>query len=290
MPVSSRLSIKEIAHLVDIFSTMGVEKVRLTGGEPLMRDGILDLVAELAANPRIKTLAMTTNGTRLRHVARDLRRSGLQALNISLDSLRSDRFERIAGRNKMRHVLAGIDEALAAGFPTLKLNVVVMRGVNDDELTDFVAFVRDKPIELRFIEFMPFSDNGWNERRLVPCQEMIDSLSEHYHLLPRLNADPSSTARLFSIEGWTGSIGFIPSMTLAFCGACNRLRLLADGSLKTCLFTPPSINLRDLLRLGASDQAIREQIHASVAGKPPEHPPLESLADFSSQEMTRIGG
>lgn len=285
------LSFAEITRLAALFAALGVRKIRLTGGEPILRRNLPDLIAALAAIPGLETLALTTNGVLLPELAPSLKSSGLQRLNVSLDTLRPDRFKRIALRPLHARVLAGIDAALAAGFAPLKLNVVVMGGVNDDELLDFVDLARNRPLHVRFIEYMPFKANRWGQAGFVPYAAMRRAIEARHRLIPHEPATSTAhTAKTFQVEGHCGSVGFITPMSESFCQACDRLRLTTDGRLKTCLFTPPSLSLRDALRGGASDELLASMIREALVGKHAVHPPLAELAALERESMIEIGG
>ena len=293
VPLSPRadiLTFSEIERLVRVMAGMGVNKVRLTGGEPLVRRGVAELVALLDAVPGIESVAMTTNGVRLKKEAAALRDAGLTTLNISLDTLRPARFAKLTRRNDFEKVIEGIDAAFEQGFPTIKLNTVVMRGVNCDELEDFVEFVRHRPIEVRFIEYMPFEGNGWSRADMVTYDDMMARLTRTYNLTPAPGQDPSAPARTFTIEGFQGKIGIIASMTQSFCAQCTRIRLTADGALKTCLFHNPEWNLRDMLRAGADDEVLQDAIRRAVHDKPEGHAALGVLEKQPNRSMVRIGG
>ncbi len=285
------LTFDEIEQISRIVAAAGVTKIRLTGGEPLVRKDLVSLVARLARIPGIETLGMTTNGVLLAHHARALKESGLTHLNVSLDTLRPERFSQIVQRDHYDDVIAGIHTALAVGFTPLKLNVVVMGGINDDELLDFVEFVHHRPVNVRFIEYMPFKFNRWNSASFVPFAEMKKKIEQHHELIPVTHSsDLSSVAKDFSIGGWTGTIGFITSMSEHFCSSCNRLRLTADGSLKSCLFHPAEINLRQTIRDGASNETIEGLIRSAVLLKPAEHVPVGQLVESDYGTMIDIGG
>lgn len=284
------LTFDEVVRIVRVGASAGVCKVRLTGGEPLVRRGIVDLVRAIAAVPGIRNVAMTSNGVRLASCARELRAAGLGTLNVSLDTLRPERFREITLREDFHEVCRGIEAALDAGFAPLKLNVVVLRGFNDDELVDFAELTRSAPLHVRFIEFMPFLDNRWAADSLVSYDEILATLRTRYELLPGARPDPSQPAEDFAIPGHVGRIGVIASITRPFCGDCSRLRLTADGSLKKCLFTPPGASLRDLIRSGASDTALLACMRRELWGKAAQHPAVEELVDLSRQAMIAIGG
>lgn len=283
------LTYEEIERLTRLFVEMGVDKVRLTGGEPTVRKGIDELIARLKSIEGLKTLLMTTNGFRLKGQAKRYREAGLDGLNISLDSLKKGRFHEITRQDSLEQVLAGIDAAIEVGFPSIKINVVAMAGINDDELGDFVEFVKDRPVEVRFIEFMPFHQNGWTAGGVLSFAEMKRRLSERYELVP-VETEPTAVAKEFRVEGHLGTLGFITSMTENFCSGCNRLRLTADGNMKNCLFSTTETDLRDQLRSGASDEELEATIRTCLDAKWKEHPPMERLVELHNRSMIQIGG
>jgi GTP 3',8-cyclase len=285
------MTFDEVERIAKIFVAMGINKIRLTGGEPLIRKSLTDLIARLSQISGVKILSMTTNGVLLSQYARELKSAGLTQLNVSLDTLRRDRFEQIALCQSFDKVMKGIDASLDAKFIPLKLNVVVMRGANDDELLDFVEFVRDRPINVRFIEYMPFKFNQWNHDSFIPCSIMQQQIQERYHLIPMKDEQkPFAVAKDFTIDGFLGMVSFITSMSDHFCEGCNRIRLTADGSVKSCLFYSAEINLKSALRGGASDEVLSDMIQCAVVLKPRVHPPLKELATLENQSMIEIGG
>jgi cyclic pyranopterin phosphate synthase len=234
---------------------------------------------------------MTTNGLLLAPQAAALRKAGLTKLNVSLDTFRAERFGQITLRPGLAQVLEGIEAALAAGFTPLKLNVVVMRGVNDDEVPDFVEFARERPVQVRFIEFMPFAGNAWSQDKLVTYAEIRASIAKHYELRRNpLDHDPHNTAREYVIEGFRGGVAFITSMTNDFCATCNRVRLTADGNLKACLFDNGELDVRSALRAGADDTALEALLRRAVQAKPAGHVPMEELSKQKNRSMITIGG
>lgn len=289
-PRAAILRFDEVVRVARVASEMGVTKVRLTGGEPLVRRGLPRLVHALAALPRIESVAMTTNGVLLSRFARLLRAAGLGSVNMSLDSLVPERFARITLRDHFDRVLAGLDAALAAGFVPLKINTVVIRGFNDDELPAFVELTRTKPVHVRFIEYMPFRDNRWARERLLSYDAMREILEQRYALEPVAPEDPAQPARDFQVPGYCGRVGIIASMTRPFCERCSRLRLTAEGALKSCLFHAPESGLRDALRAGITDDELADRIRAAVLGKPAGHAPLEELVAMDNRVMAEIGG
>lgn len=283
------LTLEEIARLARLFVANGVRKIRLTGGEPLVRSNIEWLVRELSSLPQLETLALTTNGTLLSNHAKRLRQSGLDRINISLDSLSRDCYARITGRDELPSVLEGIHAAELAGFQMIKLNSVVMAGVNDGELFDFVELTRDRPLHVRFIEYMPFPGNEWGQEKFVPWRTLRDSLRSCYPLIP-LDKASSDVARSFRVEGAMGTVSFISPLSDEFCADCNRIRLTADGSVKSCLLYPAEANLRDALRAGATDDNLLDIIRSALLQKQFAHPPIERLVQLENRCMSQIGG
>ncbi len=287
---SAILSYEEIVRLAQIFAAMGIRKIRLTGGEPLVRRDLPVLVEQLVGVPGIETVGLTTNGVYLADQAAMLKRAGLDALNVSLDTLRRDRFREIALRDELPAVLAGIDAALADGFARLKINMVVMGGVNDDELLEFVALARGRPLDVRFIEFMPFRDNGWSAPRLVPFARILGAIQQRYRLKARCQPGPPAVAKCYDIDGFEGSIGFITSMTADFCAGCDRIRLTAEGAVKPCLHDGLEADLRGPLRQGAGDGELADRILQILQRKQWGHAPMEQLVQLENRTMIQIGG
>ena len=263
LPKQSILTFEEITRLVAIFTSLGVEKVRLTGGEPLLRHDLPALTAMLAGNARIRDLALTTNGLLLAKQVDALRQAGLGRITVSLDTLRPERMRELARSERHADVLAGIAAARAAGFP-LKLNTVVMRGVNDDELVALLEFARSQGAELRFIEYMDVGGaTAWSAEQVVSQQEILARLSEHYGAVaPVPERDPTAPAERFRLRDET-TFGIVASTTAPFCRACDRSRLTADGTWFLCLYAARGIDLREPLRAGASDAALAELITAT---------------------------
>jgi len=284
------LSQKEIIHLANLFVGSGVDKIRLTGGEPTIRKDIEEICLQLSSLKGLKTLAMTTNGITLARKLPKLKECGLSALNISLDTLIPAKFEFMTRRKGHERVMESINAAINLGYNPVKVNCVVMRGFNDDEICDFVELTREKPINIRFIEFMPFDGNVWNVKKLVPYAEMLDIVVKRFSGLNRIQDHPTDTAKNFRIEGHQGTVSFITSMTEHFCAGCNRLRLLADGNFKVCLFGPSEVSLRDPLRHGADDNELKEIIGAAVKRKKASHAGMFDLAKTPNRPMIHIGG
>ncbi|XP_064163483.1 molybdenum cofactor biosynthesis protein 1 [Anguilla rostrata] len=235
-PRAQLLTTAEVLTLARLFVHEGVEKIRLTGGEPLIRPDVLEIIAELRKLKGLKTIAVTTNGMNLSRLLPGLKTAGLDLLNISLDSLVPAKFEFIVRRKGFHKVMEGIDKAIEMGYNPVKVNCVVMRGLNEDEVLDFVALTKRKPLDVRFIEYMPFDGNKWNFKKMVSYQEMLDHIRQQWPDLEQIQGGETDTAKAFKVPGHQGQVGFITSMSDHFCGSCNRLRITADGNLKVCLF------------------------------------------------------
>jgi cyclic pyranopterin phosphate synthase len=268
LPKEEILSFEEITRVTRILVSLGVEKVRLTGGEPLLRREIEKLVKMLSTIDGIKSLDMTTNGWFLREKARALKQAGLRGVTVSLHSLRPDRFARISGMDALPRVLEGIDAAYEAGLSPIKINSVAIRGYNEDEIIDLVEFARERDFSIRFIEFMPLDGLGvWSPERMIPGREILDLLSSRYRLTHK-GREPGGTATLWAFEDGRGEVGVITSMTEPFCDDCDRIRLTADGKILTCLFDTRLYDLKPLLRGSGSDEEIATYIQECFLKKP----------------------
>ena len=292
-PKATYLTTDEAVRLARVLVGAGVEKVRLTGGEPLVRKDAVAVAAQVGALPGLRSLAITTNGLLLEDRLADLDRAGLTDLTVSLDTLREDRFREVTRRPGLGRVLSAIDAALARGYGTdgrtLKINVVALRGVNEDEAVDFAAWAAREPVEVRFIEVMPFAGNGWDRAELVPYAETRARIEDAHGPLRPLSDGPHATAVTFDRPGWRGRVGFVASMTAPFCAGCNRLRVLADGALKVCLFGRAEVSLRDAMRAGASDGDLLRLVRQSLGGKHAAHAGLDALAAATGRTMTEGG-
>jgi molybdenum cofactor biosynthesis protein A len=283
------LSFDDIERLVAIAAVLGINKVRITGGEPLVRKDLPLLIKRIAAIDGIEKIGMTTNGVLLDRYLPELVDARVSLLNISLDTLKRERFKSITGTDDFEIVLRNIEAGLHSGIPHIKLNVVVLAGMNDDELVDFVEYARNRALTIRFIEYMPFKSNGWDATRMVSYAEMKSRIEQRYPLTPVPDADPNASAKVFQIPGWIGKIGFITAMSSHFCDSCNRLRVTADGGVKSCLFLPESLNIRNALRTG-SDEDVSTLLQRSLSGKPKEHFSIDSLRAIITNPMVQIGG
>ncbi len=255
------LSFEEITRLVRIFAGLGVTKLRLTGGEPLLRKDLPDLVRMLASIDGIDDLCLTTNGMLLADVVEDLRHAGLTRVTISLDTLDPGTFLRMAQRGNLQSVLAGIASAKAAGLGPIKINCVVERGVNDAEIVSILEFALSEGLELRFVEYMDVGNsNHWTSDKLVPKAQILERIAERFAFEPRQGNRGSAPAQSYRVLNGLGVFGVIASVTEPFCGACTRTRLTADGKVVTCLFSSHGYALKGLLRSGASDDVLRDVI------------------------------
>ncbi|MBN1571957.1 MAG: GTP 3',8-cyclase MoaA [Deltaproteobacteria bacterium] len=294
MPLISHddiMRFEEIELLVRAAISLGFKKVRLTGGEPLVRRRIVDLVKILGGIEGLKDLSLTTNGVLLRDMAGDLKEAGIGRINISLDTLRRDRFREITRRDLFADVMGGIDEALAVGMDPVKLNVVLIKGVNDDEVIDFIEMTRDRPISVRFIEFMPASrSSDWTMEKIVPSEQIVSEIEKTYPLTPipeKLGAGPSVDYRAANFRG---TIGFITPITNHFCGECNRIRVTSEGKIRSCLFSDEESDILPLLREVKDIDQIAGFILNSLKTKPYRHDINGIRFRNCQRSMSKIGG
>jgi cyclic pyranopterin phosphate synthase len=288
VPHGDILTYEEFLRVTRVAVGEGIRKVRVTGGEPLIRRGIVPFLRELAAIPGVEDLSLTTNGLLLAEMARELQAAGLRRVNVSLDTLQPKTFEQITRRPGLERVLAGLAAARAAGLRPIKVNVVAMRGTNDGEILDFAAFADETGYEVRFIEFMPAAPTEWDAARVISAGEILNALRDRYALEPLEGAAYAGPSRMFRLPRG-GRIGVISPLSEHFCGGCNRLRLTATGSLRGCLFAQEETSLRALLRSDASDAVLAEVIRDAVSRKPERHR-LASAAPDRGMRMSRIGG
>ena len=285
------LSYEEIVRLVRVLVTLGVDKVRLTGGEPLVRRHIDSLISSLNGIVGVNDISLTTNGVLLEKLADSLRAAGLRRINISLDTLDRKRFKEITGRDYYDRVRAGIEAALAVGFDPVKINVVVMRGVNDDELLDFAALTLKSPIHVRFIEYMPIgASSTWSGDKVVTGEQMLEQISENLGELEPVAAESGGPARLYRLPGASGRIGVITAMSNHFCATCNRIRVTADGLLRPCLLSDNEYDLKKVLRSGGDFAEIGELVRQAVASKSAEHEMACNIERKCARMMSTIGG
>lgn len=298
-PKEQMLSYEEIEYLSEIFVSLGIEKIRLTGGEPMLRRDIEAIIAKLAklktrgeSDGTLQDLALTTNGYYLPDRARGLKAAGLDRITISLDSLKRDVFKRMTGVDVLDKVLAGIQAAKGADLHPIKINAVIVRGHNEDELVDFAAFAREHDLRMRFIEFMPLdSGHEWSRDDVVSGREIREKINERFPLVPVSGRRGSETSSRYRFaDGAPGEIGIIAPVTEAFCGACSRIRLTADGQIRTCLFSTVEHSIRDVLRSGATRDEIVAYIESVVLKKEPRHFINDPGFVAPSRTMSFIGG
>lgn len=292
LPRRDILTYEEIHRVASLFAKVGVEKIRLSGGEPLMRNDIEKLVEILAGIPGVRSLSMTTNGFLLAEKAAALKRAGLKSVTVSLHSLKPERFSEITGGGVLRKVVDGIRAAKENGFKPLKVNAVIIRGCNDDEIGDLASLARAGDVTVRFIEYMPFDGQRlWGMEKVVSGKEIIERIRDQYQLEP-IPREPGSTANVYRFKDGAGEVGVITSITEPFCTDCDRVRLSADGKIVPCLFDKIGFDLRPLLRGGASDETILDFMRDSVLHKSPGVETL--LKKFNRLEHVRpmhtIGG
>jgi cyclic pyranopterin phosphate synthase len=287
-----QLTDDEVIRLVRIaVERLGVLEVRFTGGEPLLRRGLLAIIAATAALVPRPEISLTTNGIGLATQAGALAASGLTRINVSLDTLRPERFAELTRRDRLDDVLAGLDAARRAGLSPIKINTVLMRGVNDDEAPQLLRFCRDNGLDLRFIEQMPLdADHVWQRDNMVTGEEILARLGEHFSLTPLAEARGSAPAERWLVDGGPATVGVIASVTRPFCSACARTRLTADGQVRNCLFSTGETDLRGLLRAGGSDESVAELWRVAMWGKAAGHGiGTEGFAE-ASRSMSAIGG
>lgn len=290
LPSGEILSYEELLRLATIAGKMGISKVRITGGEPLVRRGLVDFIGKLHHVPGITKVCLTTNGVLLPELASALHEAGLRHLNVSLDTLRRERYRRITGRDNLPEVLAGLEQAASLGFQPLKINCVVLRGINDDEVLDLALLARDHPWQVRFIELMPTVSQPWWRRHFLPLAEVLQGLTVLGPLMPSTREATAGPARNFRVPGFQGELGFISPMSGHHCRTCNRLRLTADGKLRPCLLAASELDLKEPLRMGLGDDLLNYlfqeamDLKADKAGFPLAH------TLHPGRSMVSIGG
>ncbi|TNE58260.1 MAG: GTP 3',8-cyclase MoaA [Bacteroidetes bacterium] len=292
-PRSTLLSYEEVLRLMRLLVGMGIDKIRITGGEPFVRRDIMDLFEGLAGIPGLNTIALTTNGTLTKPRIPALKRLGIRKINLSLDSLDPERFQMITRRDDFYAVWNTLDELVREGFE-VRINAVVLRGINEQDLVPFAHLTREYPVGVRFIEEMPFNGSGMEQGELYwNWKRIIDEIQLAFPALEKLPDPPHSTSMNYRIPGHAGSIGVIPAYTRTFCGTCNRLRITPSGLLKTCLYDKGVFNVRDLMRAGATDAEIQTAVQEAIGDRARNGFEAEerALGNRSSREsMTTIGG
>ena len=292
MPTEEVLTDDEVVHLVRVAVTyLGVREVRFTGGEPLVRRGLVDIVRRTAAlEPRPET-SLTTNGLGLVHTAKALADAGLDRVNVSFDTIRPDTFLTITRRDRHADVVAGLAAAQQAGLGPVKVNAVLLRGVNDDQAPELLAWCLEHGYALRFIEQMPLdAQHGWSREAMVTADEILLALEGAFTLKPAEEPRGSAPAELFTVDGGPGTVGVIASVTRPFCGDCDRVRLTADGQVRNCLFAREESDLRAALRAGASDEQLADRWRTAMLGKRPGHGIDDASFLQPTRPMSAIGG
>jgi GTP 3',8-cyclase len=291
VPKSNLLSFEEIERVVSLMAGWGIQKIRLTGGEPLLRHDLEKLVAGISKIPGIEDLAMTTNGFLFGQKARALRAAGLRRVSFSMDSLDRDNFKKMTGRDGLDEVLKSLELARELGFGPVKVNGVVIRGINDHELESLAEFAHERDLSFRFIEFMPLdSARAWQKEMVVSGREILQRLRARFDLQEVPSDNPSSTSKRWRFADGRGEVGIIAPVSEPFCGHCNRIRLTADGKVRTCLFSVVEHDLRSLLRNGSSDDEVGQWLKGVVWQKEARHHIGEPDFQPASRSMSCIGG
>jgi len=282
------LTFEEIEIIARAAVELGIDKIRLTGGEPLLRKGFAELVKKLAAIEGLKNLALTTNGILLGSMAAELKEAGIKRVNVSLDTLKPERFKQMTGSDDWQQAKDGFERALEAGFEQVKLNVVLIDGYNDDEVIDFVDYIVDKKAQLRFIEFMPVGNQYWESGKVLLCSNIIKKIDQKHHIvsLPPLK---NSVVEEYQIVGSPATVGFISPISNSFCRKCNRLRLTADGFLKPCLASKYEVNIKVPVRAGHRGNELRRVFYEAMRLKPKAHKMDQGLSD-NTRHMAEVGG
>jgi len=291
IPHEDILTYEELLRIVRVFATEGISKIRLTGGEPLVRKGIADFISSLFQIGEIKDLSLTTNGILLKEFARDLKQVGLKRINISLDSLKKERFFQMTRKDDFERVWAGIEEALRVKLFPIKINMVAIQGLNDDEIESFARLSLHLPLTIRYIEYMP-SGNGepWKESDMLTTPKIKSRLDRIGKLIPIPSNQWDGPAMRYRFEGAMGEIGLIGPVSSHFCDDCNRLRLTPDGKIRTCLFSDEEIDVKELLRRGGSDHDLKERLLIALRTKPERHHINSHQFKKCQRNMSAIGG
>ncbi|GAB2757965.1 GTP 3',8-cyclase MoaA [Nocardioides salsibiostraticola] len=292
LPNQSVLTDEEVVRLVTIgVEHLGIREVRFTGGEPLVRRGIVDIIRRVKVVDPSVELSITTNALGLAHNAQALADAGLDRINVSLDTVRSDTFHEITRRDRLEDVVAGLAAAEAAGLGPIKVNAVLLRGVNDDQAGELLRWCLDRGYELRFIEQMPLdAQHGWTREGMITAEEIFAQLAPDFALTPASEPRGSAPAEIFTVDGGPGTVGVIASVTRPFCGDCDRVRLTADGQVRNCLFARSESDLRDAMRAGATDAELAERWVIAMKGKAAGHGIDDETFLQPDRPMSAIGG
>lgn len=285
------MSFEQIVRLIGVAVASGVRKVRFTGGEPLVRKDIVDLIGAVSRFPGLQDIAITTNGVLFTDMAEQLQQAGLKRVNFSLDSLLDDKFRYITRHGCLKDVLCALDKAQTIGMGPIKINMVVMKGINDDEILSFVKLAAEQSLHVRFIEFMPVGDLPFYQEDHFVGMDMIKrTIQSQYTLVEGVPVRGSGPAKVYQIAGGSGSIGFISAMSSHFCGECNRLRMTADGKLRSCLFDKGEINVKLAIENGASDARLTALFKQAIRNKPARHHMEDGWGNDNLRKMYQIGG
>ena len=285
------LRYEEVLRVVEASVKKGIEKIRITGGEPLVRKGVIHFIHSLSNIPSVQDLSLTTNGILLKDYAVDLYEAGLCRINVSIDSLNNKRFHRITRGGELDLVWDGIKEATKAGMSPIKINTVIIRGFNDDEIIDFAKLSIHNPFHIRLIEFMPVGSNSiWTKEKYMSSHEIKEKIESFKELHPIGKKEGEGPARMFKFKGASGKIGFISPFSEHFCSSCNRLRLTVDGKLRTCLFSDKEVDLKPSLRKGGDNSELERLIDLAISNKPEKNKLQEKTHRKCSRDMSAIGG
>ena len=298
IPHQEILRFEEIVEIVQEAVNLGINKVRITGGEPLVRKGVVDFIKKLREIKKLEDISLTTNGFFLSEYAEKLKNAGLNRVNISLDSLQEEKYKKITRGGSLEKALKGIDSALKAGLLPIKINTVLIRGINDDEVEDFVRLALERPLNIRFIEFMPSGEEVINEfeNKFISVQEIKENLAEKYSFRPIDINSGNGPAKYYQIKGGQGTIGFITALSQHFCKTCNRIRLTSEGKLRPCLFSNKEVDIKQAIRNAKTDdkiirsKIIRNNIEKAISIKPEGHKLNEKFSNRDSFKMSKIGG
>ncbi len=285
------LSFEEIETLVRVSTELGIRKIRLTGGEPLIRRNLPDLVHSISRLEAIDDLAITTNGILFPALAAELKAAGLNRVNLSLDTLKNDRYQYITRGGDVSVVIKAMETALAEGLHPVKVNTVLIKGFNDDEILDFCRLAYNLPLHIRFIEFMPVGEvKYWNQDRIIKNSKVYETIGRHFSLKPGRISRGNGPAKYFEMEGGQGSVGFISPMSNHFCGECNRLRLTADGKLRACLYDGKERDLKEALRGKEPEESLKQIFMETILAKPERHAMGDKAWGARNRKMYQIGG
>ncbi len=287
-PKQTLLSYEELLDLVDLFGSVGINKIRITGGEPFVRADLMEFLRKLAAKSFLEKISITSNLTLIRPHLQELKQLGINDINVSLDCLDSDKFLRITRRDTFEEVEQTLYEMIDRNF-NLKINCVVMAGVNEDQVLPLLQLAEKHPLSVRFLEEMPFNGSGEELSKTLNYNAILKIISSNYEFTKMLD-EPSSTSQNYAIEGFEGSFGVIPSFSRTFCGDCNRLRLSATGEIRTCLYGPNALNLRDMLRNGDTQEELKLALAEAVLNKPKDGFAAADENEKTYLSMTKLGG